>query len=61
MKYYIVYPQAPNAGSYDYSVIKVKPVDEANFLEDYGHLVITSGSSLHEALLNFEKWKYEQS
>jgi len=60
MKYYITYPQAPNAASNDYSVVKVNPIDEANFLEDYGHTVITSGNSLMEALLNFEQLKKEQ-
>jgi len=41
-------------------VVKVKEADEANFLEDYGHTVITSGNSLMEALLNFEQLKKEQ-
>lgn len=61
MKYYITHPQAPKEGGNDYSIIKVNPIDEANFLEDYGHIVITSGSSLQEALLNFEQVKQQQS
>ncbi|HEU4609940.1 MAG TPA: hypothetical protein VFS31_17590 [Chitinophagaceae bacterium] len=61
MKYYITYPEAPNAAANDYSVVKVKEADEANFLEDYGHKVITSGNSLMEALLNFEQVKQQQS
>jgi len=57
MKYYITYPKEPNTGGHDYTVVKVKQADEASFLAAYGDQVITSGSSLHEALLNFEKWK----
>jgi hypothetical protein len=60
MKYYITHPQQPNAEGNDYSIIKVNPADEKNFLEDYGHTVITSGSSLMEALLNFEQVKQQQ-
>jgi hypothetical protein len=61
MKYYITLPQAPNTEGYDYSVVKVNPVDEANFLEDYGHTVITSGNNLQEALQNLEQVKQQQS
>ena len=61
MKYYIAHPQAPNTEGHDYSIIKVNPIDEANFLEDYGHTVITSGSSIAEALKNLEQVKNEKS
>ena len=57
MKYYITYPINEKATTTDYSIIKVKEMDEANFLEDYGDRVIASGNSLMEALLNFEQAK----
>ena len=61
MKYYITYPKEPNERGCDYNVVKVNPVDEANFLEDYGHTVITSGNSIMEALQKLEQWKQQQS
>ncbi|MBO9594936.1 MAG: hypothetical protein J7599_18680 [Niabella sp.] len=57
MKYYITYPINEKSETNDYKIIKVNEADEANFLQDYGHLIIASGSSLMEALLNFEKRK----
>lgn len=57
MKYYITYPINEKANDNDYKIVKVKEADEANFLKDYGHLVIASGNSLMEALLNFEQRK----
>lgn len=57
MKYYITYPINEKSETNDYKIIKVKEADEANFLQDYGHLVIASGNSLMEALLNFERRK----
>jgi hypothetical protein len=61
MKYYTTHPQAPDEGRNDYSIVKVNPIDEANFLEDYGYAVITSGNSLQEALLNLEQVKQQQA
>ena len=61
MKYYITHPEAPNESGYDYTIVKVNPIDEANFLADYGHTVITSGNSLMEAILNFEQLKQQQA
>ncbi|GAB3433072.1 hypothetical protein [Niabella aquatica] len=55
MKYYITYPINENANDNDYRIVKVREADEANFLKDYGPLVIASGNSLMEALLNFEQ------
>ncbi|PVD49356.1 hypothetical protein DC498_25495 [Terrimonas sp.] len=60
MKYYITYPINEPSTATDYSIIKVREVDEANFLEDYGVRVIASGNSLMEALLNFEQVKSGQ-
>ena len=60
MKYYVTQPQQPGKSGNDYTIIKVNPIDEANFLEDYGHTVITSGNSLMEAILNFEQVKKQQ-
>ncbi|MBX2922735.1 MAG: hypothetical protein KF746_11125 [Chitinophagaceae bacterium] len=59
MKYYITYPINEKSTVTDYSIIKVKEIDEANFLEDYGDQVVASGNSLMEALLNFEQRKNE--
>jgi hypothetical protein len=61
MRYYIILPEASlKTGNNDYKIIKVKQADEANFLEDYGHLIITSGNSMLEALLNFEQVKKQR-
>lgn len=59
MTYYIIDP-AGKTNHNDYKIIKVPLADEANFLEDYGHQVLTSGNSLMEALLAFEQWKNNQ-
>ncbi len=59
MKYYITYPINEPSTVTDYSIIKVKEIDEANFLEDYGDQVVASGNSLMEVLLNFEQVKNE--
>lgn len=67
MRYYITYPvnepvrRSGKADANDYRIIKVQQADEANFLADYGDKVITSGSSLAEALLNFEQVKKERT
>jgi hypothetical protein len=58
MKYYITWPVNEKTEANDYRIVKVNEADEANFLVDYGHLVIASGNSLMEALLNFEEHKY---
>jgi hypothetical protein len=55
MKYYIIDQQ----GNGKFEIIKVLPVDEANFLEDYGQYVLAVGNSLMEALLNFENTMYK--
>jgi hypothetical protein len=60
MKYYIL--QKVDAGGHtgasqsSFEIVKVRPVDEANFMEDYGHLVISSGNNLAEAMLAFQEW-----
>jgi hypothetical protein len=59
MRYYITLPEVPVKDGNDYKIIKVNEADEANFLEDYGSKIITSGNSLMEALLNFEQVKNE--
>jgi DNA-directed RNA polymerase subunit L len=59
MKYYITHPVNETANANDYRIIKVQEADEANFLEDYSDKIIASGSSLMEALMNFEKVKNE--
>jgi hypothetical protein len=60
MRYYITYPVNEDAKENDYRIVKVQQADEANFLQDYGDQVIASGSSLMEALLNFEQVKKER-
>lgn len=59
MKYYITLPINEKSTVTDYSIIKVKEGDEANFLEDYGNQVVASGNNLMEALLDFEHSKYQ--
>lgn len=49
MKYYIIDQQ----GNGKLEIIKVLPVDEANFLEDYGQYVLALGNSMAEALQHF--------
>lgn len=57
MKYYITYPITEKANDNDYKIVKVNEADETSFLKDYGHLVIASGSTQMEALLNFGQRK----
>lgn len=57
MLYYILPSNAPNASRHDYRIMEVKPAEEAGFLAAYGHQVIAKGSSLTEALLQFQQWK----
>lgn len=61
MKFYIVKPEAgAKTNDNDFKIMKVNEVDEANFLQDYGHLVITSGRSIQEAIINFGELKKQE-
>jgi hypothetical protein len=51
MKYYII-DQYDNG---KLEIIKVLPVDEVNFLEDYGKYVLAVGNTMAEALQSFGK------
>lgn len=52
MKYYIIQKETG-----DFNIVKVLQADEANFLEDYGHLAVAAGPSIYEALIQFAKLK----
>lgn len=54
MKYYIIEKEKGNL-----QIIKVLAVDDADFLEDYGQYILSSGNSLAEALQAFEKHLHE--
>ena len=61
MHYYITLPEVPVQNGNDYKIIKVNEADNANFLADYADKIIVEGNSLMEAVLNFERWKQQQS
>lgn len=60
MQYYILPSNKPGAASNEYTIMVVKPSEEAGFLAEHGHRVIAKGSSIAEALLQYQQWLNQQ-
>ena len=60
MQYYIIPSNKPGAASNEYTIMVVKPGEQAAFLAGHGHQVIAQGSSIAEALLQYQQWLNEQ-
>lgn len=56
MQYYILPPAVGNAADGTYTLMQVKPGEEASFLAAHGHQVIAQGGSISEALRQFHEW-----
>ena len=60
MQYYILPSTVTNTADNQYTIMVVKPAEEAAFLAEHGHRVIAQGSSIAEALLQYQQWLYRQ-
>jgi len=56
MQYYILPSPVTNADDRQYILMVVKPGDVASFLAAHAHQVIAQGSSIAEALINYQAW-----
>lgn len=56
MCYYVLPPAVGNAADGTYTIMQVKPGDEASFLAAHGHQVIAQGACIAEALQQFHAW-----
>ncbi|KYP16244.1 hypothetical protein [Flavihumibacter sp. CACIAM 22H1] len=59
-QYYIIPSAVTNATGNQYTIMEVKPAEEAVFMAAHGHHVIAKGSSIAEALLAYQQWLYQQ-
>jgi hypothetical protein len=60
MPYYILPSSKPGAASNEFTIMEVKPAEQAAFLATHGHQVIAEGSSIAEALLHYQQWLNQQ-
>lgn len=60
MQYYILPSAVTGAADNQYTIMVVKPAEEAAFLAEHGRRVIAKGSSIAEALQQYQQWLYRQ-
>lgn len=60
MQYYILPSAVTGAADNQYTIMQVKPAEQAAFLAEHGHRVIAQGSSIAEALLQYQQWLNRQ-
>ena len=60
MQYYIIPSVVTGAEGNQYTIMQVKPGEEAAFMAAHGHQVIAQGSSIAEALLQYQQWLHRQ-
>lgn len=60
MQYYIIPSSKPGAASNEFTIMEVKPVEQAAFLTAHGHQVIAKGNSIAEALQHYQQWLNQQ-
>jgi len=60
MQYYILPSSRPGAASNAYTIMVVKPSEEAVFLAEHGHQIIAQGGSIAEALQQYQQWLNQQ-
>jgi hypothetical protein len=60
MQYYILPSAVTNAADNQYTIMQVKPAEQAAFLSAHGHQVIAQGNSIAEALQQFNQWVIRQ-
>ncbi len=56
MQYYIIPSSKPGAAKSEFTIMEVKPAEQAAFLTAHGHHVIAKGNSIAEALLAYQQW-----
>ena len=60
MQYYIIPSSKSGAASNEFTIMEVKPAEQAAFLATHGHQVIAEGSSIAAALLHYQQWLNQQ-
>lgn len=60
MQYYIIPSSKPGAASNEFTIMEVKPTEQAAFLAQHSCQVIAQGSSIAEALLHYQQWLHQQ-
>jgi hypothetical protein len=61
MPYYIIPSSKPGAASNEFTIMEVKPAEEAAFMAAHSHQVIAQGSSIAAALVQYQQWLNQQS
>lgn len=60
MQYYIIPSSKPGAAGNEFTIMEVKPTEQAAFLVQHGHHIIAQGNSISEALLHYQQWLSQQ-